>query len=161
VRHRLRVVALLLVAGLPFAAGATAVERDPTPDSARVRELARLVNAHRRSRGLGTLAWHEGAARVARAHADDMAERQFFGHVNPDGFGPFQRLRAAGIGYRAAAENVASGYVTPRHVLADWLASRGHRQNLEDPRYTHHGIGLVRGHWTHVFLEPAPPRRSR
>ncbi|MCB9793146.1 MAG: hypothetical protein H6741_10510 [Alphaproteobacteria bacterium] len=38
-----------------------------------------------------------GLVQVARAHAADMLARRFFAHVNPDGLGPNDRLRAAGF----------------------------------------------------------------
>ncbi|MCB9793147.1 MAG: hypothetical protein H6741_10515 [Alphaproteobacteria bacterium] len=36
-------------------------------------------------------------SQVAEAHARDMVERRFYGHVSPEGVGPNARLRAAGL----------------------------------------------------------------
>ena len=62
-------------------------------------------------------------------------------------------MTAAGISYQAAAENIAQGYSTGQAVLNGWLGSTGHRENIENGNYTHHGVGYVEdGHyWTHVF----------
>lgn len=131
----------------------------PTAVSPSVAELVDLVNAHRTALGLAPLEWHSGVAAVAQAHSDDMVARGFFSHTNPDGESPFDRLRAAGIAYSAAGENIAYGYPTPASVLAAWLGSEGHRANIENPSYTHHGVGLAGTHWTHVFVrEPVGAR---
>ena len=52
---------------------------------------------------------------------------------------------------RAAAENIATGQASGREVYDGWVRSRGHRTNLENCAYTHHGIGLYQNRWTHVF----------
>lgn len=116
-------------------------------------QLVSLVNEHRVSVGCSRLEWHEGLSSVARAHSRDMVTRDFFGHVNPAGQSPFDRMRAAGIRWQgAAAENLAEGSTDPRTVLRGWLASTDHRLVLEDCRYTHHGLGLVSARWTHLFV---------
>lgn len=122
-----------------------------------VQELARLVNRHRRAKGCRPLIWDERLAAVAQRHSEDMARRRFFAHTNPDGKSPFDRLRRAGISYRVAAENIGEGDLSPREMLNGWLASRGHRANLENCSYTHHGIGLYGKHWTHLLVRPESP----
>lgn len=112
------------------------------------------MNAHRVSIGLRPLIWHRGIASVARAHSRDMVERRFFSHTNPDGLRSRDRVRIAGITYAAMGENIAYGHATGTAVLAGWLKSSGHRHNIEDPTYTHHGVGKVGTYWTHVFLRP-------
>jgi uncharacterized protein YkwD len=126
--------------------------RPPASTPAEVVEFVDLVNAHRTSMGLGELVWDDAVAVVATAHSADMIERQFFDHVNPDGDTPFDRLHDAGIVYVAAGENIAYGYPIATSVFEGWLGSPGHRANIEYPRFTHHGVGLVGTHWTHVFL---------
>jgi len=117
-----------------------------------VRELRRLVNEHRRRIGCPPLEWSSTLARVAQRHSADMARRGFFGHVNPDGEDPFERLHAAGVEYAAAAENVAAGHPDAVTVFAAWMRSRGHRRNIERCAFADHGIGLAENRWTHVFV---------
>lgn len=130
--------------------------RDPE-----IRAFVRLVNQRRAARGCGTLAWHAGLARVAQRHSEDMARRRFFGHDNPDGEDPFDRLREAGIDFTMAAENVASGHPDGKQVFDGWVGSRGHRRNLDQCAYTHHGVGRHENRWTHVFARFTPPPRRR
>ncbi len=157
---RLRLLPLTLALGLVLVACSDS--GDPTapfapPDTPpavnpAVAEFVTLVNAHRTALGLALLEWDAEVAGVAQAHSEDMVARGFFSHVNPDGDSPFDRLRAAGIAYAAAGENIAYGYPTPATVLEAWLGSDGHRANIENANYTHHGVGLAGTHWTHVFV---------
>lgn len=121
-----------------------------------VQDMVRLVNAHRRSRGCAELAWLDPAAAAAQAHSDDMARRDYFDHVSPEGQRPWDRLTARGVRYRLIAENIAyTPGVGARETLAGWLQSPGHRQNLDNCAYTHHGIGMRDARWTHLFVTPA------
>jgi uncharacterized protein YkwD len=151
-----RALLLALTVAVTVLTACDAAPFDPQlpPDSHAAARMATLVNEHRDSVGCPALSWHPVAADVAHAHSADMVERQFFGHVNPDGVGPFSRLGRAGVSYRSAGENLARGWSEGREeeVLRAWLASDSHRRVLEDCRYTHHGIGLETGHWTHVLI---------
>jgi uncharacterized protein YkwD len=124
-----------------------------------VQEMVRLVNAHRAARGCPALAWLQPAADAAQAHSADMARRGYFEHRSPEGQGPADRLASRGVAWRMVAENIAW---TPergaRETLQGWIGSPGHRANLENCAYTHHGIGLQDAYWTHVFVTPAPAR---
>lgn len=122
-----------------------------------VEELVALVNAHRRSVRCPELVWMQPVASAAQAHSDDMARRSYFDHRSPEGAGPADRLAAQRVSYRALAENIAHHPGTPRDVLNGWLSSPGHRQNLEQCMYTHHGVGLREGYWTHLFVTPLSP----
>jgi uncharacterized protein YkwD len=115
------------------------------------------INRHRVEIGAPALVWDERLAEVARRHSEDMARRHFFAHTNPDGKDPFDRLRAAGVHYRAAAENIAEGYSSGRSVFDGWMKSQGHRKNLENPVYRLHGVGRYGKYWTHVFVTESEP----
>ena len=117
-----------------------------------------LVNAHRRGRGLRPLSLDPGIGRVARRHSAAMAAGTVrLGH---DGFA--ERTRALGAP-RRAAENVAydQGHADPaRIIVAGWLASRTHRENIEGP-YDRTGIGAARNaagavYVTQIFVGSAP-----
>jgi uncharacterized protein YkwD len=112
------------------------------------------MNAHRESVGCVPLTWNRDVAEVATAHSQDMIDRGFFSHENPDGDSPFDRLRNADIGFSRGAENIAYGYPTGTAVLEAWLNSPGHRGNIENCALTEHGVGRVGTHWTHLFITP-------
>lgn len=137
--------------------------RTPTPAPAapspaapsRVEEMAALANRHRAAAGCPPLVWLDAAARAAQAHSEDMARRDYFAHASPEGRTFSDRLAGEGISLRMGAENIALDPGTPAEVLAAWVRSPGHRRNLEECAYTHHGIGERAGRWTHVFVTPA------
>ena len=116
-------------------------------------ELALQVNSFRTSMGCPALTWHGRLATVATAHSQDMARRDFFHHLNPDGQNPEDRVRAAGIEWSGpVGENLAMTGAGPRRVLELWLASETHRRNLENCEYSHQAVGLFDGYWTHLFI---------
>lgn len=121
-------------------------------------EVLRLVNEERTSRGLGALKRASDLDALARAHSQDMINRHFFDHNNPDGQSPFDRMRAAGISYRAAAENIAYGQRSAEAVMNAWMNSSGHRANILNGTYTEIGIGAVKNsggtiYWTQEFVK--------
>lgn len=165
---RARLVALLVLAllalGCIFDKAPTGPEAGPPPagppaasgpTDAEAISFVNQMNAHRVSVGLTALVWHSGVATVAEGHSQDMVDRQFFSHTNPDGQSPWDRMAEAGITYSAAGENIAYGQSTGTAVLNAWLASAGHRTNIENAAYTHHGVGKVGAYWTHVFIHPS------
>lgn len=124
-------------------------------DAALVQEMARLVNAHRQARGCPALTWLPIAGDAAQAHSADMARRGYFDHESPEGRQPYERLAERGLSYRMVAENIAfTPQRTAEQTLQGWIASSGHRRNLENCAYTHHGIGVRNAYWTHVFVTP-------
>lgn len=131
---------------------ATAPSTGPTDTE--VQTLVDLVNNHRRSRGLPALIWDDRVAAVALAHSQDMVDRNFYGHINPDGEGPNDRLREAGIEYSWWAENYCYGFSTASQAFNFWMNSPPHRANLESTAITHQGVGKVGNVWTQDFIKP-------
>jgi uncharacterized protein YkwD len=139
------------------ACGSNTTEAPAPADGNGADSFASLVDAHRATVGCGALVRHDGLAAVAQAHSVDMAQRGYFSHDTPEGESPFDRLADAGITYQAAGENIAYGTSDPREVLDLWLASPGHRANIENCGFTHQGVGLSAGYWTHLFAtNPSP-----
>lgn len=148
------ILASALAASLPAASEAAA-----SRPQGEVRELVERINRRRAAIGCRRLAWDERLARVAGAHSRDMARRGFFSHDNPDGESPFDRLRQAGIRFRAAAENLAMGQRSARETFAAWMNSPSHRRNLEDCVQTRVGIAVFRERWTCVLARPPSTTR--
>lgn len=76
-------------------------------------------------------------AKVARSHAKDMAERNYFGHVTPEGYGPNYRVWYAGYlhpySIDLTANNIESlhgGGSTASRVWESFMTSDGHRNHL-------------------------------
>ena len=116
------------------------------------RAIHEQVNEIREERELDALGFDEGLASVAREHSVDMAERDYFSHESPEGERPHDRLDEFFPGYcRGIGENIASvgllpgddaGAVADR-VVAGWMASEGHRENLLREEFDEQGIGVA------------------
>jgi uncharacterized protein YkwD len=99
-------------------------------------------------------------AGVALGHASDMAEKNYFEHVDPAGLSPADRVRAVGYSEKLVGENIAYGPKSVDEVVQGWLDSPGHCENIMDPRFVEMGLGLAAGHakrglyWVQVLAEP-------
>ena len=116
------------------------------------REAFALVNGIRKACGLPVFIWDDGLAGVARTHSRDMAENSFFAHASSAGASPFDRMNAAGILYRFAAENIASNYTDPARVVDGWMNSEEHRANILNGNLSRMGIGFYDNYWTQDFI---------
>lgn len=103
------------------------------------------------------LTMHPALRCAARKHSADMAARNFFDHINPDGETPWDRMGKAGYGgYSAAGENIAAGSPDAAGTMDQWMNSDGHCANIMSPDFEHIGVGYSTGGqyghlWTQVF----------
>jgi uncharacterized protein YkwD len=102
-----------------------------------------LVNQERAKAGCPALVVNDVLAQVAQAHAQDMADHDFFDHTGSDGRTPFQRMRDAGYNYSVAAENILAGATTPAEAVAIWMESPSHRANILNCALRETGVGYV------------------
>ncbi len=119
------------------------------------KQVVDLTNAERTKAGLKPLEIHAPLMDVAQAKSEDMAKNNYFDHNSPTYGSPFDQIKAAGISYRAAGENIAQGQTTPAQVVQAWMDSPGHRQNILNANYTHIGVGYVANgnYWTQQFIQ--------
>jgi uncharacterized protein YkwD len=103
-----------------------------------------FVNGFRIRNGLDPLRPNAFLDRAAMTHAQDMVNRDFFSHFNPDGAGPGDRAEAAGYDFSMVLENLAAGQRDARDAVDAWIRSRdGHREAMLNPAVTELGIGYV------------------
>jgi hypothetical protein len=114
---------------------------------------------------------------VARARAKDMAVRNYFGHVNPDGVAANYLLRQAGYQLPAwwgtdptanYVESIAAGYASPSDTWTAWMNSPPHKTHLlgENSFFaseTHYGVGYYydpnstyKYYWVVITAPPQP-----
>jgi len=129
-----------------------------SPDPVAERQLFDLVNEERTQHGVAALEWDEHLIPVARAHSQEMFALKYFSHDSPVAGSPFDRLKAAGITYSRAGENLAYAQsVSVAHrALMD---SPGHRENILRPEFTYIGIGVINAGaygrmFTQLFITP-------
>lgn len=161
------VAALLAVSvgSAPCAAGAPTTFA-PEPEDPGVAEEAVVAAANRLRRGAGLplLTPSPELAAVARRHSEAMRRTGIVAHALPGGQELARRLRDAGIPFRRAFENVASGPTSlEAHAAAE--ASPAHRANLLAPAASSIGVGIARGrlatgetavYLTEILVEPPP-----
>ncbi len=121
------------------------------------RQVIELVNQERAKSGLKPLKANWELSRVARYKSNDMRDRKYFSHDSPTYGSPFTMIKAFGISYRSAGENIAAGQTTAWEVMQSWLKSPGHRQNILNAGFTEIGVGYSQGgsyrtYWTQMFI---------
>lgn len=104
--------------------------------------LFRLANCEREARDLPPFQCDLRLVWSSREHSKDMDSRGYFSHRSPEGKGPSDRLAEKGLRFRATGENLALA-PTMAYTHAGWMMSKGHRENILHPRFTHTGIGVV------------------
>ena len=117
-------------------------------------EVIRLVNEIRAQNGLKPLTANWELSRIARYKSEDMSNNRYFSHTSPTYGTPFQMIKAFGLSYRSAGENIAYGYGTPAAVVNGWMNSSGHRANILNASYTQIGVGYCASgnYWTQMFI---------
>jgi uncharacterized protein YkwD len=123
-------------------------------------ELIDLINAERRHNGRAPLAVDARLMEAAAAHSIDMAGSGSFSHQGAGSSGPEERVQDEGYRWRYIAENIGCGQDTPQRIVASWMQSSGHRDNLLSEQARDIGVGLATRHdsdcqifWTAVFAD--------
>ncbi|MFJ3176751.1 sigma-70 family RNA polymerase sigma factor [Streptomyces roseus] len=123
--------------------------------SATASQVIALVNKERAAAGCGPLKEDVQLRDSAQGHSDDMAQRDYFSHSDPDGGDPGARTTAAKYHWSAYGENIARGQQTPASVMASWMNSPGHRANILNCSFKDIGVGVHQGPggpwWTQDF----------
>lgn len=104
--------------------------------------MVAFTNAERLAAGCPQLVWDDRLALAAQRHAWDMARRDYFEHVSPDGLGPVDRARGAGFP-GGVGENLAVGYTTAKEAVHGWMTSPDHRANIEECRFVLIGVSYL------------------
>lgn len=149
------------------------VAAQETGDLDRLRERAlALVNEARGGEGMAELAPGENLDEAALAHAEDMARRDYYAHVSPEGETVAERfIDAGGDQWELVAENIArcTGCPVPPDVARveelheGWMNSPGHRANILGEGLSRFGFGIMTDgegalYAVQTFAGPGVPR---
>lgn len=157
---------LLLAAAAMVACGGSGGGSSPTApqvlDVAAVESQSfQLINSARGAEGVGQLVFDDRLSQIAREHSEQMRDRSFFAHKDPDGNGLRSRLKAHGVTFSSAGENLALVHDTANPAgLAhqQLMASPEHRDVMLAGRFARAGVGVAQSggsYWiTQVFLKP-------
>ncbi len=107
------------------------------------KELYDLINRERAKQGISLLQILKSLIPIARSHSQDMAEQSELTHNSRDGKAYSQRLQEAGLFFKGTGENIAfSQSFLPEAIHNSFMRSKGHRENILDPRFDTIGIGV-------------------
>lgn len=124
----------------------------PSPDDRQlIDEVFRLLNQHRAANGRPALTYDERLGEAIQGHCRHMAEHSFFAHAAPEGAVSEFTARANLCGASAGGENIAYNQRTPADVMATWIRSSGHNQNMLNTGYRRVGICHFQRRWGQIF----------
>lgn len=106
-------------------------------------KLLQTTNSQRSSNGKKALVINDKLTAAAQTKANDMAKRNYWSHLTPDGKQPWEFMQQAGYAYQKAGENLAYGFDSSSDTVAGWMNSKSHRENLLDSDYTEVGFGYA------------------
>ena len=122
-------------------------------------KIHELVNESRNKAGVLPLQYDSKLAEIARAHSQDMIDRDYYSHKTPEGLDPTGRALNADyncskdLGFfiqEGIGENIARpsrAWISIEHFVEDvvriWDESQEHRENMNDITYEREGIGIA------------------
>lgn len=107
-------------------------------------QLVRLTNQERINNGIPPLKAASELMNSAQYHSRWMANHDCFNHDCPGEATWVQRVQTAGyLSWTALGENLAAGYPTASGVVAAWMSSPGHRNNMLSPDFREAGGGYA------------------
>ncbi len=113
-----------------------------------------LVNEYRSNNGLQKLTRNATADKLATEHTEYMIGNDKISH---DNFSSRSENLKDKENAKSISENVAYGYTTAEKVVAAWLNSLEHRENIEGD-FTHTGVAAIKNsedtyYYTQIFYE--------
>ena len=138
--------------------GLESTQAESTPDQYSInQEYLIKLNQHRIGKRLKPLTYSSVIEEEALKHSRSMAlYRTSFGHV---GFNRrCKRIKSKLGPILQCGEVVAMGQKNAELAMRSWLNSNTHRQEIENPDYTHTAIALYQSangtaYWTQIFIE--------
>jgi len=135
------------------------------------KQIHDLINEEREKRGLSALAWNDKLSVIARKHSQDMANRNYFAHSDPEGHDFSYRYQQEGFNCEVrvgsyiymGAENIFQNNLyssvtyyggipsydwnsqdeIAESTVQGWMNSPGHRQNILTAYWKSEGIGVA------------------
>ena len=148
----------VLAAGTVALTGCTGAVDDAleAPDAEEVERLIReAINELRATASASGLDASTTLAEAATRHSRDMAERDFYGHENPDGEMPWHRvpcqagevIHRGDLGEMRNQGSDETWYTTDTegmagYVIEGWKESASHSQTLTDREWSRVGVGV-------------------
>lgn len=113
-----------------------------------------LLNTHRKTLGLSELTVSTKLTNAASWMSEDIANTKNLSHIDSLDRDPGERAKEFGYS-NLVGENLAEVGPTAQSAYTSWLASEGHKKNMEESQWKVIGIARVQGgnkwYWTTNF----------
>ena len=120
-----------------------------------LKSVVHHTNRERRRNGLPDVSANDQLSKAAQAHADWCTGRFRASHTGANKSQPVDRAKLAGFPFGGISENMwqmqgqeervdGDDWELGKVVVASWMNSPGHRENLLDPRVKVTGVGASR-----------------
>ena len=106
-----------------------------------------ITNQYRTENNLRPLAMSGVLTQAARLKAIDMATRGYFSHMSPGDIQPWYWFDQAGYDFIYAGENLAVNFSDSEDVVAAWMNSEKHKENILSGDFSEVGIGVAKGQY--------------
>lgn len=103
------------------------------------------INLERAAVGLAPLTENGLLSQAAEAKARHMFTNDYWAHVAPDGTTPWSFIKGVGYRYSVAGENLARDFDDTDSMVAAWMNSPTHKDNIVHSRYQETGVAVVNG----------------
>lgn len=110
-----------------------------------IEKIIEGTNIERQKAGLSAVTYNAQLSEAARAKAQNMFAENYWAHFAPSGKDPWGFMKAAGYKFSYAGENLARNFSNSDDMVAAWMASPTHRENLLNSRYSDIGIAVEEG----------------
>ncbi|NUM25365.1 MAG: hypothetical protein HUU49_01940 [Candidatus Buchananbacteria bacterium] len=129
-------------------APAPLINNQPSTDGSNLTTtgILKWTNTHRQEQGVLPLKLNVTLNQAATAKLEDMFANQYFEHISPEGLGPDHWVDQSGYEYISIGENLALGsYDGDQDLVAAWMNSPGHRENILNQSFQEIGIAAKKG----------------
>lgn len=116
------------------------------------------VNVERAKAGIASLKLDESLCAAAEVRAEEITE--LFSHTRPDDTRYYELLKDTDFENKTTGENIAAGYSSAEDTVAQWMASKLHRENMLNPDYKYLGAAYNyasgsewKYYWVQIFSE--------
>ncbi len=124
-------------------------------------QVLQQINQQRQDHGLSALQLNPQLSQIARSHSQQMANQNFYGHIDPQGRNHRRRVEAAGLRAYVIGENLMKCIHAddPASLsVSSWMQSPAHRQNVLLSEMKETGVGIWKQgetfYVTQIYMEP-------
>lgn len=115
-----------------------------------------LINEIRAKENLKPLTYTVALSRAASVRAEEISLK--FDHIRPDGSEWYTVFEEVNQDIDGTGENIARNLNTPEDVVAGWMDSVAHKENILNPKFRFIGVGYLKkgsgaSYWTQLFSE--------